>query len=223
MMLSDVRANSSSRLLQTRQFLDFIHDNTPPPPAPTPFHLINSRGLFFVQLYGVYEKTIINSVFRSITFINSNEHRVLDFKPLVLSMVLHPQCDALASVSARKWEKRWELFEKLELNPIVNICEEVLPTDGQNIRYRQLEMIWKTFCIDKPVLPRPEIRGRISELVDNRNAIAHGDATALDIGSRVTTQDLYIKYSDISEYCSYFLDTLESHILTKAYLLKGLD
>lgn len=219
-MFSDIRADSSSRLVEVRQYLDFIKDNTPALLNPVPTPIVTSRGLFFVHLYGVYERTVREGVFRAIRIMNKNNHRVLDYKPLLLSIVLHSQCDAMAFSSKRNWEKRWNLFETLEANPTVTISEELLPTDGHNLRFRQLEMIWKAFAIADPIVPNPAIGGRIKELVDNRNAIAHGNATALEIGARVTIADLYDKYNDISGYCSYFLNTIESHVLNKAYLNK---
>jgi hypothetical protein len=159
-----------------------------------------------------------DTVLRAIHVINLRNYHILDFKPLLLSLALHPECDAISSVGGRNWQKRWDLFRKLDLNPVANLCEDILPTDGGNFRYRQLEMIWTAFCIKDPVVPSPKIGGRIQELVDNRNAIAHGDSTPLEVGSRVTTADLYIKYADISRYCSYFLDVIETHVSAKAFL-----
>jgi len=51
--------------------------------------------------------------------------------------------------------------------------------------------------------------GRVNELVANRNAIAHGTNSASEIGSRNTLSDLYIRYNEISEVCSYVIDTVK--------------
>lgn len=62
--------------------------------------------------------------------------------------------------------KRWNISYKLTQNPIVVIPNEIIPTDGKNLRYRQLESIAKTFGIHNAILPRAEIGGDIQEMVD---------------------------------------------------------
>jgi len=180
--------------------------------------LVASKGLFFVHLYGAFEFTVISAVMKTIEYINANGHYVNECKPVLMSLALSPCCDALFSATDKKWEKRWELFSHFERNSRVDIPDALIPTNGRNIKVRQLQGIWTSFCLKDPVLPRPEIGGRIQELVDNRNAIAHGDASAADIGSLNSISDLYKKYNDISELCSYIVDTLDAFVRTKGYL-----
>lgn len=93
-----------------------------------------------------------------------------------------------------------------------------MPTDGQNFRYRQLESIWKTFCIQDPILPHGSTGGRIQEMVDLRNSIAHGNESPVEIGKRFTADDLQIRFDVIDEYCNYVIITFENYINNKHYL-----
>ena len=76
-----------------------------------------------------------------------------------------------------KWEKRWKLSDKMINNPKVVISHDMMPTDGKNIRYKQLKSIANSFGMKENVLPRNEIGGYIQEMVDMAEAvgIARGD------------------------------------------------
>ncbi len=115
-------------------------------------------------------------------------------------------------------KKRWDFFENFRDTTIVNIRDEIMPTDGQNFRYRQLESIWKTFCIQDPILPHGSTGGRIQEMVDLRNSIAHGNESPVEIGKRFTADDLQIRFDVIDEYCNYVIITFENYINNKHYL-----
>ena len=61
-------------------------------------------------------------------------------------------------------------------NPKVVISHDMMPTDGKNIRYKQLKSIANSFGIERKMYYREnEIGGYIQEMVDNRNYIAHGN------------------------------------------------
>lgn len=117
-----------------------------------------------------------------------------------------------------KWEKRWNISDKLTRNPIVSIPNEIVPTDGKNLRYRQLESIAKSFGIHNAILPRAEIGGNIQEMVDNRNYIAHGNKTPKEVGREVSVNDLQRKLDHISEACAYIIELYEKYIEEQMYL-----
>lgn len=107
---------------------------------------------------------------------------------------------------------------KLTRNPIVSIPNEIVPTDGKNLRYRQLESIAKSFGIHNAILPRAEIGGNIQEMVDNRNYIAHGNKTPKEVGREVSVNDLQCKLDHISEACTYIIELYEKYIEEQMYL-----
>jgi hypothetical protein len=217
-MFSDLRRDSASKLVEVREFLDLTNSLIPNAPAPTPSSVLSAKGFFYVHIYGVFEYTVTTAVEKTISIINSENIPVNDLKPLILSLVLNPECDSISSVNSKKWEKRWNLFSKIRDNTISQITTEILPTNGKNIRYNQLESIWTTFCINQPILNIPSIGGRISDIVNNRNAIAHGNFNPSEIGSRVTISELYTRHNEMSNYCSYIIQVFEDYTTNKDYL-----
>lgn len=218
-MFTEIKRQSDRRLIETRGLLDFIKAGTPKPPTQEPINILISKGLFFVQLYGAYEYTVKTTVSKSIELINLKRPKLSECKALFLSLALNSQLDSIASVGDKKWEKRHALFNTLADNDHIQIPNDLFPTNGRNLRFRQLESIWKSFSIVEPVISRPELRGRISELVNNRNAVAHGNETASKIGSLNTIAELYVRYGEISEVCSYIIQTFEDYIKNEKYLL----
>ncbi|KAB2846982.1 MAG: hypothetical protein F9K42_10790 [Ignavibacterium sp.] len=217
-MFSDIKNQSSIRFVEVREYLDFIKDASPLPPKSFPRQLLIAKGMFFVHLYAAFEFTIRNTYSKAITFINSESIQLSMCKKHLYCLVLNPELDALNSVSNRNWKKRWDLFEKIENNIPVFISNDIFPTDGKNIKYRQLESIWKSLCVPYPLLNTESIGGRINEIVEMRNSIAHGNISPIDIGSSNTIEELYNRYNEVSNYCSYFIDTIEEYIRKKDYL-----
>ncbi|WP_299176405.1 MAE_28990/MAE_18760 family HEPN-like nuclease [uncultured Chryseobacterium sp.] len=217
-MFTDLKSESASRLVEVRDFLDLLNSLIPPAPTPTPTNINTGKGLFYVHIYGVFEFTISSCIKKTILAINNDNIQINDLQPILLSMALNPECDSISSVNSRNWKLRWNLFEKIRDNTLTKIISDLLPTDGKNIRYSQLESIWKTFCIKSPILNAPSIGGRLSDIVDNRNAIAHGNIPAAEIGNRVTMTDLYSRFSEMNNYCSYVIQVFEDYVNNKDYL-----
>lgn len=217
-MFTDLKTDSASKLVEVREFLDLTSSLIPAPPTPTPNSILTAKGLFYVHIYGVFEFTITSCVKKAVLAINSENLKLNDIQPLLLSMALSPECDALASVRSRNWDYRWNLFEKIRDNTSTQLLTDLIPTDGKNIRYGQLQSIWKTFCITAPILNIPSMGGRLKDIVDNRNAIAHGNNTPAEIGSRVSIADLLSRYNEISNYCSYVIQVFEDYVNNKDFL-----
>jgi len=219
MMLNDVLTESTTRLGEVRSFLTMIAHLSPSPRSKYHRNATVGKGLFFVNLYGAYEYTIVTTVQRTVQTFNSMQCTISDCKPVLLSLVLDPKCKAVASVGRnRMWDTRWALFDTAHSSDVAQIDETVIPTDGQNLKYPQLCSIWTTFCLSDPVLPRPALQGRISELVENRNAIAHGREAAATIGSRYSISELQTRLSDIDEVCTYVVQTFDDYLVNGGFL-----
>ena len=222
-MLSDIRSAYTSRLVDVRFLLNTIqHLETASTPLFSSRGITITKGLFFVHLYGVYEYTVTSAVQRTIQHINAMNCTIDKCKPILLSIILDSECESLASVGRNSsWPKRWELFEKLNKTEPVRINDNIFPTDGKNIRYGQSTSIWKTFCIKDAPIPSEQmlLRGRVDELVEKRNAIAHGRESPADVGRRYSLDDLEKRYQDIDGLCIYILDILESYLDNRDFLI----
>lgn len=178
-----------------------------------------AKGLFFVYVYGIYEETVRQVVTATIDELNQANIKIDECIYELYSLIFCEEYDGMYSVgNEHKWEKRWNVSIKLKNNENVMISNDVMPTDGKNIRFRQLESIAKSFGVKAPVLPRNEIGGYIQEMVDNRNYIAHGNKVPREVGRSFTVLDLLNRCDYISEICNYIIIVYETYICEKQYL-----
>lgn len=217
--MDHVSAESAARLVEVRLYLQLI-DNVSLTPRGFTRELTSAKGLFFVHLYGTYEYTVTAAVQESLRHINQGKSKIVDCHPVFLSMALDPECRSLVDVGPDKtWDRRRVLFRRINSSEEVAVAETLMPTSGGNPKYEHLCSIWETFCIREPVVPRPLLIGRIKELVDSRNAIAHGRESASAVGSRFTPAELHTRYADISEVCSHVIQAFENCLDNKHYLM----
>lgn len=217
MSFNDIQINSSQRITEIREYLDFIAPLIPAPPVATPRYFNTAKGLIFVQLYGVIEYTVNSTIAKCISHINNDSIKISNIRPIIIGMALSTELDSLAQVGSKKWEKRLNIFQKLEQDITVHIKDDIMPTDGKNIHHPQLENIWKTFCLTDPIFHDNRFCGRLQEIVSNRINIAHGNLSASDIGARVTIQDLNDRLNEVSAFCTYFISVLEDYVANKKY------
>lgn len=185
----------------------------------TNVYSVSTRGLFFVYIYGIYEEIVREVVSATIDELNLSNIKVNECICELYSLVFSDEYEALYNVgNEHKWEKRWKISEKIAENRIIEISHDLMPTDGKNIRYRQLDSIAKTFGMKENILPRNEVGGYIQEMVDNRNFIAHGNKTPKEVGRNYTIADLLSRCEYISEVCTYIILVYERYINEKKYL-----
>jgi hypothetical protein len=144
----------------------------------------------------------------------------MEIKPPVWGMALNPFLDSLIQVNTKKWDKRFDLFQRIEANTPIIISSDIMPTNGDNYHHPQLESIRKTFCIVEPLYHDIAFKGRLQEIVSNRINIAHGNLTPAEIGSKVTVGDLYTRLDEVSKFCSYFIAVFEDYINLKKFKVK---
>lgn len=216
-MYTIIKENSTQRITEVRENLDFFAPLIPPAPTTTPRHLNTSKGLIFVQLYGIIEFTINTTVAKTIDIINNDFVQLHDLKHFVWGMALNNSFDSLNQANRKKWDKRIELIQKIVENGIATIATDIMPTNGDNYNLPQLTSLWHNFNITEPIFNDITFRGRLQEIVSNRINIAHGNNSASEIGSRVTPRDLYGRISDVSNFCSYFISVFEDYSLNKRF------
>lgn len=177
------------------------------------------HGLFFVYIYGIYEEIVRQVVSTTIDKLNGANITIDKCIYELYSLIFSEEYDGIYSVgNEHKWEKRWKIAEKLDQNEIVIISHDLFPTDGRNLRYRQLDSIAKSFGMKENILPRNEIGGYIQEMVDNRNFIAHGNKSPREVGREYTIDELLKRCEYILEVCTYIVDVYERYIVDQQFL-----
>lgn len=151
-----------------------------------------AKGLVFVQIYAVYEYTINRTVSEAIESIKGHRPRMVDMLPSLLALFLDPEFRSLRDVSrGNEWDRRLRLLERAFSRKKADLSSNTsLPTDGSHYRGSHLELIFRVFGIKRIPAPRRRHMQRISEVVDHRNAIAHGREAPEDVGRRYTHSEI---------------------------------
>lgn len=218
-MFDDIKEETTSGFLKVKAYLSELGVALPPPPTPPSDFQNTLKGLFFVYIYGVYERTVTKTVGRTIAGLNSAGVKISECKIDLLTLILSSEYDALYGAGeSTKWPKRWNVSQKLIDDEQLYIVEELFPTDGKNIRKKQLESLYKSFGNEQPIFPRPEMQGYLDEVVQYRNYIAHGDMLPQDIGKRFTIAELEMRRQNVDELCTYFIDSYEKYVINGEYL-----
>lgn len=170
------------------------------------------KGLIFVQLYAAYEYAVRESVLASFAVVDGHALPLNAIRRGVLTLALDAEFMSLASLGRRtSWDRRLQLLEKAASPEAAKLQGIEFPDDGSHYRPGQLETIWKLMGIPAPIVPQLKHLGRIVELVDNRNAIAHGRFTADEIGSRYSGDDIQQRIEDVQEICIHVVQAIEDH------------
>ena len=221
-MYNEIKESEARKIRDLRLWVQDIQNSIPTMPNISS-HLLSDKntekGLFFVFAYGIIEYTVKSVVAETIKQLNEFQIDIKDVSYPLYTLVFSKEYDSLYGVgSSKKWENRWKISDKLIANEKVFISNELMPTDGKNIRYKQLESIARSFGVTAQVVPSNEVGGYLDVIVNNRNWIAHGDKLPSDIGRNYSINDI-VHYSDItSELCSYIIEIYENYILNFQYL-----
>ena len=184
-MFITLRSEVQTRFIELESFLSStksLHES----------HAAMAKGLMFVQIYAVYEHTINRTISEAIDAIKVHNHKMEDITPSLLALFLDPELQSLRS-SQRKneWHARLHLLERASSREKLKLSSDTNPpSDGSHYRYSHLVLIFKVFGIRRMPVPRRRHVQRISEVVDNRNAIAHGREASQDVGRRYTQLDI---------------------------------
>ncbi len=210
-MLSAVINASTNRLIEVRDYLHLLQSVEPATQTVKP-NWVAAKGLYFVHLYGAYEFTVTDASRPRCTS-SGIQVDARSCHPAFLSVALDAELKSIANSGVKKqWEKRRALFRRIKSNEPLRLNDNVLPTDGSHFRATHLQCLWDTLCINEPIVPRPPLRSRIDELVDNRNAVAHGRESAATVGRRYSLPELEKRFDDIHEVCLHVLQVLDSYL-----------
>lgn len=176
-------------------------------------HLAVAKGLMFVQIYAIYEYTVNKAVSETIESIKTHNHKMMDLSPSLLSLFLDPELRSLRDGPRRnEWSSRLKLFDQAFGSHVVTLSGDTNPpSDNSHYRYSQLVLIFKVFGISRMPVPRRRHIQRIGEVVDHRNAIAHGRETAEDIGRRYTRSDIRKVIRQMKSVCMLLIRVLDAY------------
>jgi hypothetical protein len=212
-MFTDLRLEISDRILAARTFFKAAHRIRQRQARAM------IKGLMFVDLYAIYEYTVTGAVREALVLMKSRSTPLNTIRWELLGLALHREVTAVVDAGRETaWAKRLELFRRASCSDVLDVPDSAFPDDGSHFRVQQLRTIWSLFGMGSFALPNGHLYPLIEELVNNRNAIAHGRLTALEIGRRYSARDIASKVSRTRRLCWYLARALEKHCSKPANL-----
>jgi hypothetical protein len=214
-----VRNKARAHFNEVQVFLNFITQQEPNNPIDvTPAEVKVMRGLFYVHLYSALEKTINMSVEHTLLLISSdnvkNKHYTLPFNAI---SVLNELKSFKDSGYRYFFRKSIDLFQAVGGSQISCINETAFANSLQNIWMSTIDEIRGAFGMSN-IAVNPRIRTTVDEIVEKRNAVAHGRETASDVGERHRSDVLRIKLQLIQDFANMIIDDFEKYYNDKKYL-----
>lgn len=113
-MFNEIKEELTRKICELRLWLSNINDSDD-------FSAIN-KGLFYVYIYGIYEETVRTVVQKTIEELNAKSVKIDECIYELYALIFSAEYDSIYGVgNEHKWEKRWNISDKLTRNPIVSI------------------------------------------------------------------------------------------------------
>ena len=222
MTFVSVNNNARNRFSENLQYLNFITSLEPTNPRDiVPLEINIMKGLFYVHLYASFEKTINELTEHTISLIDSKSVKIKHYNESFNSIVLIDKLKAFKSCSHKKFFiKAHELMYETSTINTLSLNNTTFSNSLQNVWFETIEEISNCFGISQIIIP-PRIKATINELVEKRNAVAHGRENASDVGSRFRTDVLRNKMNEIINFTYELISIYETHYNRKNYLKTG--
>lgn len=220
MTLDTVRQEAGNRFQEAQSFLSSIKSLE----TARNQHAdeINVRkGLFLVLLYGAFEYSLTRTLTEATVLINACRVEYGHMNELLYGLALDPQLASLTAAEARrdsKWQRRTELFRKQACADPVVLLDSAFAPELQNAKANTIQKMFDVFGITQPALYDPRVKQYIDEVVDKRNAVAHGRESASSTGQAYTTVSLQNLNDQLSRQVQYTFSVFENHISTKSFV-----
>jgi len=177
------------------------------------------RGLFFVHLYGAFEYSVTLSVEVLLQEMTKVSVPFAQFEHLVHVVALDAHFRSLAEPGLKtKWQKRRDLLTKQISSQSCSLNDTVFHDQLQNVWYRTIQNIFEVLNVSKAPVPEDRIRGYIDEVVDNRNAIAHGRESAHEVGRRTTSAGLAERLEAITNEVNHIIVCFEEYLENRHFI-----
>lgn len=176
------------------------------------------KGLFFVLLYGAVEKSCTETVQLLLSKIKvlgpKNEHVTMPFNVVTM---------------ARKWKgikdsgygnafvQMKDFFNGIDSAEVHPFDETLFSATLQNVWAKTIDEVIGALGVTGFTLQISQ-RALIDELVDKRNAVAHGRESASSVGEKYGCKDLNSKLNDTQALIFQFIDRLELFLNQREFI-----
>lgn len=216
MPFSIVRSNIRERFGEVFVYLAFIESNEESSASSIEVKIL--RGLFYVHLYSALEKAVNETIEQTILLVKQDGVKNKHYKNIFNVISLNSKMQAFKQCRNKSYfSKSADVFEGLGSEESYELNDTVFSENLQNIWYKTIQETIRSFGA-APISVEPRVRLTIDELVEKRNAVAHGRETPVSVGERHRVEVLRTKAQEIQLVVEQFISTFEGYIRNKKYI-----
>lgn len=181
-----------------------------------------TRGLAYVLLYGAYEKLLKALSRELLETAASHSGYFRELKPQFGIAGMHSHLQSIGDSTNRKKvldEEARKLFSKIASEKPDCIQCSFFPDDGSHMKYKQVQFFCRYFGLPDPNEIFKNDSNLINQIVLNRNAIAHGEQSADEVGRTLSYgesidlierwKDCWLRFlkavDDVAEFDEFYL------------------
>lgn len=211
-----VRANSRERFSEVQINLNHIESIEPDGEATPEVKIM--RGLYYVHLYSALEKALNETIEQTILIIKSKSIKNLHFSTPFNVISLNSKMQSFKQCGYKEYfDRSSEVFESVDSENVFDISNTIFSQNLQNVWYKTIQDTIRSFGAT-PIQVEPRVKLTIDEIVDKRNAVAHGRETPIVIGERHRSNVLRTKTQEIQMVIEQVISTFEEYIENYEFL-----
>lgn len=211
-----VRANSRERFSEVQINLNYIESIEPAGEATPEVKVL--RGLYYVHLYSALEKALNETIEQTILLIKSKNIKNLHFATPFNVISLNSKMQSFKQCGYKDYfDKSSEVFESINSEEVFDISNTIFSQNLQNVWFKTIQDTIRSFGA-APIQVEPRVKLTIDEVVDKRNAVAHGRETPTVIGERHRVNVLRTKTQEIQLVIEQVISTFEDYIANYEFL-----
>lgn len=169
------------------------------------------RGLFYVHLYGAFEKSISEGVEQYLQQIADLQIPHAHFIPQFFPTALDALFTSLQSDSKRL-KKRVDFVKKMASTDLCRINNSLFSAQLQNAWPETLLDISAALGISQSFFSNAADSFYLHEIVEKRNQVAHGRNSPFNVGSRGRSDELELRLEVVVRVIDDFLGMLELNL-----------
>jgi hypothetical protein len=219
----DISKNSDPRLVELRSLLEHIKKLEAV--AVVDRDVISGqlatllRGLFYVHLYGALEYAVSLSVQVLLQEMSKTAVPFSQYEHLLHVVALDSDFQAIKDSSwDAKFSKRSGLLKKQVSSTACVLNDSLFSDRLQNVWFSTLNDVFEYLQIPGSPVPEPGMQGYIDEIVENRNAVAHGRSSPTTIGRLHTSADLDVRLKAIREVIDHIIISFDGYLESREFI-----
>lgn len=217
-MFDALEADIRERFVDCQRMLIYLRGLPNGNIHPAPLEISSLRGLWLVNLYGVMEKSVNMISDEVIDCIVTEAVASSSLKPSLHGVFHFSKIQALKDCGhGTIMEKSMDLLRASHSIENVELASNPLPDKLQNVDADTIYLLCDLLSLDGHEIEAGR-RGRLNNLKERRNAVAHGRETPHSVGRRFNADGLQDLFTLTNEEVFSFMERCRTYCGDRTYL-----